>query len=107
RAVHIEPVATDAHHLLATGCRRPQADLEAAPRLAERAGAERGTDGRLRHGRTVPARYGRPVPAKSPGVEVSVGERTVRVSNPDRVYFPATGATKLDLVEYYLCNGAG
>ena len=37
----------------------------------------------------------------------SVGERTVRISNPDRVYFPATGATKLDLVDYYLAVGPG
>jgi DNA ligase D len=45
--------------------------------------------------------------ATSPATEVRVGERTVRVSNPDRVYFPATGATKLDLVEYYLAVGPG
>jgi DNA ligase D len=38
---------------------------------------------------------------------VQVGERSVRVSNPDRVYFPASGATKLDLVEYYLAVGPG
>ncbi|WP_246354717.1 non-homologous end-joining DNA ligase [Nocardioides ungokensis] len=31
----------------------------------------------------------------------------VRVSNPDRVYFPDSGATKLDLVEYYLAVGPG
>lgn len=31
----------------------------------------------------------------------------MRVSNPDRVYFPATGATKLDLVQYYLSVGDG
>ena len=31
----------------------------------------------------------------------------MRVSNPDRVYFPATGATKLDLVDYYLAVGPG
>jgi DNA ligase D len=31
----------------------------------------------------------------------------VRVSNPDRVYFPASGATKLDLVHYYLAVGPG
>jgi DNA ligase D len=31
----------------------------------------------------------------------------VRVSNPDRVYFPESGATKLDLVEYYLAVGDG
>jgi DNA ligase D len=36
-----------------------------------------------------------------------VGERTVRVSNPDRVYFPETGATKLDLVQYYMAVGPG
>jgi DNA ligase D len=45
--------------------------------------------------------------ASTPAVEVEVGERTVRISNPDRVYFPATGATKLDLVEYYLAVGPG
>ncbi|MGH8977800.1 MAG: non-homologous end-joining DNA ligase, partial [Acidimicrobiia bacterium] len=45
--------------------------------------------------------------AKAPATEVRVGERTVRVSNPDRVYFPATGATKFDLVEYYLAVGSG
>jgi DNA ligase D-like protein (predicted polymerase) len=45
--------------------------------------------------------------AKAPAVEVQVGERSVRVSTPDREYFPATGATKLDLVEYYLAVGPG
>jgi DNA ligase D len=45
--------------------------------------------------------------AKAPATEVRVGERTVRITNPDRVYFPATGATKLDLVEYYLAVGPG
>jgi DNA ligase D len=44
---------------------------------------------------------------KSPAVELEVGERTVRISNPDRVYFPARGATKLDLVNYYLAVGDG
>ena len=45
--------------------------------------------------------------APSPATEVTVGDRTVRVSNPDRVYFPATGATKMDLVEYYRAVGPG
>jgi DNA ligase D len=45
--------------------------------------------------------------AKAPAIDVEVGGRTVRVSNPDRVYFPATGATKLDLVDYYLAVGPG
>lgn len=50
----------------------------------------------------------------SPFVEIEVaptddvGElRTVKVTNPDRIYFPETGATKLDLVEYYLSVGPG
>jgi DNA ligase D len=45
--------------------------------------------------------------AKAPPAELQVGERTVRISNPDRVYFPATGATKRDLVDYYLAVGPG
>nr|WP_042193892.1 non-homologous end-joining DNA ligase [Kibdelosporangium sp. MJ126-NF4]CEL20930.1 ATP-dependent DNA ligase [Kibdelosporangium sp. MJ126-NF4]CTQ95556.1 ATP-dependent DNA ligase (EC 6.5.1.1) [Kibdelosporangium sp. MJ126-NF4] len=40
-------------------------------------------------------------------IEVEVGDRTVRVSNPDRVYFPARGETKLDLVNYYMSVGDG
>src|ERR1700754_2929623 len=47
------------------------------------------------------------MPTKSPSVEVEVDDRVVRVSNPDRVYFPESGATKLDLVEYYLAVGPG
>src|ERR687898_739683 len=45
--------------------------------------------------------------AKAPATEVQVDGRTVRISNPDRVYFPATGMTKLDLVHYYLAVGQG
>ena len=44
---------------------------------------------------------------KSPAVELEVGDRTVRVTNPGRVYFPARGETKLDLVEYYLSVSDG
>jgi DNA ligase D len=51
-------------------------------------------------------RYGSAV-AASPAIELDVGGRTVRISNPDRVYFPASGATKLDLAEYYLAVGPG
>ncbi|WP_424188273.1 non-homologous end-joining DNA ligase [Actinokineospora sp. G85] len=43
----------------------------------------------------------------SSAVELEVGDRVVRVSNPDRVYFPAIGATKLDLARYYLAVGDG
>jgi DNA ligase D len=44
---------------------------------------------------------------KTPAVELEVGDRDVRISNPDRVYFPATGATKLDLAQYYVSVGEG
>ena len=40
-------------------------------------------------------------------VDVEVGERTVRITNPDRMYFPALGHTKLDLVRYYMSVGEG
>jgi DNA ligase D len=43
----------------------------------------------------------------SEAVELEVGERVVRISNPDRVYFPARGETKLDLARYYLSVGDG
>jgi DNA ligase D len=39
--------------------------------------------------------------------ELEVGGRTVRISSPDRVYFPARGETKLDLARYYLAVGDG
>jgi DNA ligase D len=45
-------------------------------------------------------------PTRSPAVELTVpgpdGDRVVRVSNPDKVYFPAPGITKRDVVDYYL-----
>jgi len=43
----------------------------------------------------------------SPFVELEVGERTVRVTNPGKVLFPGIGATKLDLVRYYVAVGEG
>jgi DNA ligase D len=43
----------------------------------------------------------------SPFVEIEVDNRVVKVTNPDRVYFPESGATKHDLVEYYLSVGPG
>jgi DNA ligase D len=45
--------------------------------------------------------------SSTPAVELEVGPHTVRVTNPDRVYFPKTGWTKLDLVNYYLSVGDG
>ncbi|MGX7679838.1 non-homologous end-joining DNA ligase [Jatrophihabitans sp. DSM 45814] len=43
----------------------------------------------------------------SPYTELQVGDRVVKVTNPDRVYFAERGETKLDLVQYYLSVGAG
>jgi DNA ligase D len=45
--------------------------------------------------------------SSTPAVELEVGPHTVRVTNPDRVYFPKTGWTKLDLVNYYISVGDG
>jgi bifunctional non-homologous end joining protein LigD len=38
---------------------------------------------------------------------IEVAGRTVTISNPDKVYFPRTGHTKLDLVRYYLSIADG
>ncbi|ASR36076.1 ATP-dependent DNA ligase [Prauserella marina] len=43
----------------------------------------------------------------SPSVTLDVGGYPVRLSNPQRVYFPARGETKLDLANYYLGVGDG
>jgi DNA ligase D len=40
-------------------------------------------------------------------VELEAAGNTVRISNPDRVYFSARGETKLDLARYYLSVGDG
>lgn len=45
--------------------------------------------------------------SKSPAIELTVGDRVVRISNPDRVYFATRGETKLDLANYYLSVGPG
>src|SRR4051794_21945696 len=45
--------------------------------------------------------------SKSPAVELEIDDKVVRISNPDRVYFPARGETKLDLAHYYLAVGDG
>src|SRR5580765_4581873 len=43
----------------------------------------------------------------SPFIEIEVGERLVKVTNPDKVLFPAAGHTKRSLVDYYLSIGEG
>jgi len=43
----------------------------------------------------------------SPFIEIEVGERVVKVTNPDKVLFPQAGHTKRDLVGYHLSVGEG
>jgi DNA ligase D-like protein (predicted polymerase) len=46
-------------------------------------------------------------PAKAERVVLDVGGREVTVSNPDKVYFPEAGITKLEVVRYYLAVAEG
>lgn len=43
----------------------------------------------------------------SEAVELEVDGRAVRLSHPERVYFPEVGVTKLDIANYYLAVGDG
>ncbi|HLJ98419.1 MAG TPA: DNA primase small subunit domain-containing protein [Streptosporangiaceae bacterium] len=43
----------------------------------------------------------------SPKTTMELNGREVSVSNPDKVYFPKAGVTKLDMVRYYLSVAAG
>ena len=43
----------------------------------------------------------------SPFVELEVGERVVKLTNPDKVLFPKAKKTKRDLAEYYISVGDG
>ncbi|WP_181777691.1 DNA polymerase domain-containing protein [Amycolatopsis pittospori] len=45
------------------------------------------------------------MPKNGEPIEVEVGERKVRVSSPDKVYFPARGITKRQVVEHYVAVG--
>src|SRR3954452_965221 len=46
-------------------------------------------------------------PDRRSAVEVDAAGKTIRISNPDRVYFSARGETKLDLAKYYISVGEG
>src|SRR3954462_7673662 len=46
------------------------------------------------------------MPKHGDPVEYEVGGRTVRVSSPDKVYFPQRGITKRQVVEHYIAVGA-
>jgi bifunctional non-homologous end joining protein LigD len=43
----------------------------------------------------------------TPSVSLDVEGRSVRITNPDKVFFPAIGVTKLDLVRYYIAVADG
>ncbi len=43
----------------------------------------------------------------SDAIELAVGDQAVRVSNPDKPYFPDVGLRKIDVVQYYLAVGDG
>jgi bifunctional non-homologous end joining protein LigD len=53
---------------------------------------------RARAGRAVPAVT---IPKGARDAELQVGERSVRLTNLDKVFFQQTGATKRDLLQYY------
>src|SRR3989475_9994896 len=44
---------------------------------------------------------------KSERIELDVAGREVAISNPNKVYFPEAGVTKLDVVRYYLAVAEG
>lgn len=45
--------------------------------------------------------------ASGNAIELDAGGRTVRLSSPDKVYFPERGLTKLDVAQYYLAVADG
>ncbi len=45
--------------------------------------------------------------ASVPAIELEVGGRLVRVSNPDKPYFPDVGVSKLDVVQHYIAVSDG
>jgi DNA ligase D len=55
----------------------------------------------------LPGRPGSVPVMASPYVELEVGDRTVKVTNPEKPYFPEVGVRKIDLVEYYIAVGDG
>ncbi|HEX6031416.1 MAG TPA: DNA polymerase domain-containing protein [Tepidiformaceae bacterium] len=42
-----------------------------------------------------------------PSVHIDVGGRNIKITNPQKVFFPERGYTKLDLVNYYLAVAEG
>src|SRR5439155_16913294 len=65
------------------------------------------SEARLRQRRRAFLMGGHTDAVASPFVELEVGGRTVKVTNPDKVFFRTRGETKLDLVRHYLTVGDG
>ncbi|MGI8768368.1 MAG: non-homologous end-joining DNA ligase [Propionibacteriaceae bacterium] len=78
---------------------------------AQRPGEDEWREKRRRHaaegaGADKPRKVRAPRSTASP-VELEVGDRTIKLSSPDRIYFPKLGLTKHDLADYYLAVGDG
>lgn len=58
-------------------------------------------------GAPVARPYGYLAPVASDAVEIEVDGRTIGITSPGKVLFPATGQTKLELVEYFLAVAEG
>src|SRR5256885_11208302 len=58
-------------------------------------------------GRAVPARHGYRGHMPDRKETLEVAGRPVVITNPDKVFFPASGVTKLDMVRYYLSVADG
>src|SRR5205823_11113798 len=61
--------------------------------------------GGRRAGRSAPAGYRGHMPDRKEILEVA--GRPVVITNPDKVFFPASGVTKLDMIRYYLSVADG
>src|SRR2546430_11305572 len=62
-----------------------------------------GADG----GRAVPARHGYRGHRPDRKETLEVAGRPVVITNPGKVFFPASGVTKLDMIRYYLSVADG
>jgi DNA ligase D len=80
-----------------------------AARAAARHAAERKRSANCDNGGVLANPLGKlgDMATKAPFVELTVGDHTVKVTNPGKLYFPERGETKLDLVQYYLAVGPG
>src|SRR5579875_2867036 len=56
---------------------------------------------------SYPWEHRRRMPAGEDAIEIEVDGYPVRVTRPEKVFFPEIGLTKLGLVEYYLAVGPG